>query len=67
MSILASILQQKLKGHGQYLDVSIMDGLISHSVMGLSNINSEKAFGIDLSDILNGLLHCYNLLNEHIV
>ena len=61
MSIMASILQQKLQGVGQYLDVSIMDGLIAHSVVGLSNINSEAEFGIDLSDMLNGLLNCYNL------
>ena len=61
MSILAAILQQKLQGKGQYLDVSIMDGLLAHSVVGMSNINSEETFGIDLSDMLNGLLHCYQL------
>ncbi len=61
MSILAAILQQKTQGKGQYLDVSIMDGLLSHSVVGFSNIKSEEIFGIDLSDMLNGLLHCYQL------
>jgi len=61
MSILAAILQQKIQGKGQYLDVSIMDGLLAHSVVGMSNIKSEEIFGIDLSDMLNGLLHCYQL------
>ena len=61
MSIMAAILQQKTQGIGQYLDVSIMDGLLSHSVVGMSNIKSEELFGVDLSDMLNGLLHCYQL------
>ncbi len=61
MSIMAAILQQKTQGVGQYLDVSIMDGLLSHSVVGMSNIKSKELFGIDLSDMLNGLLHCYQL------
>ena len=61
MSIMAAILQQKTQGIGQYLDVSIMDGLLSHSVVGMSNVKSEELFGVDLSDMLNGLLHCYQL------
>ena len=61
MSIMAALIQQKTQGVGQYLDVSIMDGLLSHSVIGVSNINSKEIFGLDLSDLLTGLLHCYQL------
>jgi len=61
MSIMAALLQQKLQGIGQYLDVSIMDGLVAHNVVAAANIGSESMVGFDTSDMLTGMLHCYNL------
>ena len=61
MSILAALVQQKLQGVGQYLDVSIMDGLLSHNVVAAANVDSKSLLGHDTSDMLNGMLHCYNI------
>ena len=61
MSILAALLQQKLQGVGQYLDVSILDGLLSHNSVAAANKDSKELLGFDTSDMLNGMLHCYNI------
>ncbi len=55
MGILAALIQQKMTGEGQYIDVSIMDGIIAHSTLALAHANStEQSF-------LTGVLPCYSI------
>ena len=61
MAILAAIISQKSTGMGQYLDVSMLDGLIAQNVVALAQKDSLESLGMDTADMLNGLLHCYNL------
>ena len=60
-TILAALLQQKLQGVGQYLDVAILDGLVAHNSVAAANKDSKELLGFDTSDMLNGMLHCYNI------
>lgn len=53
MAILAALVQQKMTGEGQYLDVAMMDGILAHSTPDLAQVNyGEKGF-------LTGALPCY--------
>ena len=61
MAILAAIISQKSTGIGQHLDVSMLDGLIAQNVVALAQKDSLESLGMDTADMLNGLLHCYNL------
>ncbi|PCJ82819.1 MAG: carnitine dehydratase [Flavobacteriales bacterium] len=61
MAILAAIIQQIKTGEGQYLDVSMLDGIVANSVVSLSHLSSKELLGIDTSGMLNGALHCYNI------
>ncbi|MBW8049266.1 MAG: CoA transferase [Cytophagales bacterium] len=61
MGILAALIQQKTTGVGQYIDVSIFDGVLAHSVTALAHLKSIERLGFDTSDMLNGALHCYNI------
>lgn len=55
MGILAALVQQKMTGEGQYIDVSIMDGLVAHTTTALAQVNhGEKSF-------LTGDLPCYSI------
>ena len=55
MGILAAIVQQKMTGEGQYIDVSIMDGILAHTTTALAQVNNN---GISF---LNGSLPCYSV------
>ncbi len=61
MGIMAAIIQRGKTGEGQYLDVSIYDGLISHSVIALSHMKSKETLGFETSGMLYGDLHSYNI------
>ena len=61
MGILAALIQQKTSGEGQYIDVSIFDGVLAHSVTALAHLKSMENYGVDTSDMLNGSLHCYSI------
>ncbi|HIA06306.1 MAG TPA: CoA transferase [Flavobacteriales bacterium] len=61
MAILAALISQTSTGKGQHLDVSMLDGLLAHNVVALAQKESVSSIGMDTSDILSGLLHCYNL------
>ncbi|MFH1320275.1 MAG: CaiB/BaiF CoA-transferase family protein [Bacteroidota bacterium] len=71
MGILAAIVQQKTTGEGQYIDVSIFDGILAHSATALSHLKSIENIGLDTSEMLSGALHCYNIYetkdSRHIV
>lgn len=55
MGILAALVQQKTTGEGQYLDVSIMDGILAHATTALAQVNhGEHGF-------LTGALPCYSI------
>lgn len=55
MGILAALVQQKMTGEGQYIDVSIMDGILAHATTSLAQVNhGEKGY-------LTGTLPCYSV------
>ena len=55
MGILAALVQQKITGEGQYIDVSIMDGILAHATPALAQVNyGEHGF-------LTGALPCYSI------
>lgn len=55
MGILAALVQQKMTGEGQYIDVSIMDGILAHATTSLAQVNhDEKGY-------LTGALPCYSV------
>lgn len=55
MGILAALVQQKMTGEGQYIDVSMMDGILAHSTTALAQVdNGEQSF-------LTGTLPCYSI------
>jgi alpha-methylacyl-CoA racemase len=70
LCILASIIQRAKTGKGDYIDISILDGLIAHSVTALANSRSIELSGMDTTDLLTGELHCYNIYetsdNRHV-
>lgn len=55
MGILAALVQQKMTGEGQYIDVSILDGIIAHTTIELSQLNN------DVQGFLTGALPCYSI------
>lgn len=55
MGILAALVQQKMSGEGQYLDVSIMDGVLAHSTLALAQIKNKT------EDFLTGDCPCYTI------
>lgn len=60
MGILAALVFQKTTGQGQYIDVSLMDGTLAHSVSALPELEGFK--DIDFNpDFLTGALPCYNV------
>ncbi|MBL4756012.1 MAG: CoA transferase [Flavobacteriales bacterium] len=61
MAILAALISKNTTGEGQHLDISMLDGLVSQNVVALAQKDSMKAIGMDTADLLNGLLHCYNV------
>lgn len=61
MGILAAIIQRGKTGEGQFVDVSIFDGLMAHSEVALSQLKSKEILGFDISGMLCGDLHCYNI------
>lgn len=61
MGILAAIIHRDKTGEGQFIDVSIFDGLLAHSVIALSHLNSKETLGFDSSGMLCGDMHCYNI------
>lgn len=55
MGILAALVQQKTTGEGQYIDVSIMDGILAHATAALAQVDhGEHGF-------LTGALPCYSI------
>ncbi len=52
MGILAALVQQKMTGEGQYIDVAMMDGVLAHATTALSQIRYGKG-------LLTGALPCY--------
>ncbi len=51
--ILAALVQQKMTGEGQYIDVSMLDGILAHQTLALAQVNNgDKSF-------LTGALPCY--------
>lgn len=55
MGILAALVQQKTTGEGQYIDVSIMDGILAHATTALAQVDhGEHGF-------LTGALPCYSI------
>ncbi|MDP1745053.1 MAG: CaiB/BaiF CoA-transferase family protein [Bacteroidota bacterium] len=55
MGILAALVQQKMTGEGQYIDVSIMDGILAHATTALAQVDhGEHGF-------LTGALPCYSI------
>ena len=55
MGILAALVQQKMTGEGQYIDVAMMDGVLAHTATALAMVNhGEQGF-------LTGALPCYNI------
>lgn len=55
MGILAALVQQKMTGEGQYIDVSIMDGVLAHATTALAQVDhGEQSF-------LTGALPCYSI------
>ncbi|MES2394629.1 MAG: CaiB/BaiF CoA-transferase family protein [Bacteroidota bacterium] len=55
MGILAALVQQKMTGEGQYIDVSIMDGILAHATPALAQVDhGEHGF-------LTGALPCYSI------
>ena len=55
MGILAALVQQKMTGVGQYIDVAMLDGVLAHTTTSLAQIDiSEKSF-------LTGTLPCYSV------
>ncbi|MBL4754024.1 MAG: CoA transferase [Flavobacteriales bacterium] len=61
MAILAAIISKNTTGKGQHLDISMLDGLVSQNVVALAQKDSMETMGMDTADMLNGLLHCYNV------
>lgn len=53
VGILAALVQQKVSGVGQYIDISMMDGLLAHHTTALAQLNSEQ------KGLLVGTLPCY--------
>ena len=60
MGILAALVYQKTTGQGQYIDVSILDGVLAHYVTALSSLESPKE-ALSINDLLTGKLPCYNI------
>ncbi len=54
MGILAALVQQKITGEGQYIDVSIMDGILAHTITSLAQVNNDDM------GFLTGSLPCYS-------
>lgn len=55
MAILAALVQQKVSGEGQYLDVSMLDGLLAHNTTSLAQIENDE------TNFLTGILPCYSI------
>ncbi|TAL59147.1 MAG: CoA transferase [Bacteroidetes bacterium] len=55
MAILAALVYQKTTGKGQYMDISMMDGVLAHSATALVNLSYPDA------DMLTGGLPCYTI------
>ena len=55
MAILAALVYQKTIGKGQYIDISIMDGVLAHSVTALASLSYPDG------DMLTGGLPCYTV------
>lgn len=60
MGILAALVQQKVTGKGQYLDVSMMDGVLAHRIAALPDIEGIEDANFN-SDFLTGGFPCYNI------
>ncbi|MEH0155733.1 CoA transferase [Limibacter armeniacum] len=59
MGILAAIIQKLRTGEGQYLDVSMMDGVMSHQAINLTQVKSEQQNQAFVVDLLSGNHPCY--------
>lgn len=55
MAVLAALVFQKTTGKGQYMDISMMDGILAHSATTLANLNYPDA------GMLTGELPCYTI------
>lgn len=64
MGILAALVQQKTSGEGQYIDVSMLDGVLAHTAPAMA----QAQFSDD--NFLTGTLPCYSIYptqdNKHI-
>ncbi|MBI2968547.1 MAG: CoA transferase [Bacteroidetes bacterium] len=57
MGILAALYQKKNTDKGQYIDVSILDGLLANNVTAVSDLSGKDFPG----GMLTGSLPCYNI------
>ena len=60
MSILAALVFQKTTGEGQYIDISLMDGTLAHSISALPQLENFKDANFN-PDFLAGAFPCYNI------
>lgn len=60
VGILAALVFQKTTGQGQYIDVSLMDGTLAHSISALPGLEGFKDANFN-PDFLTGALPCYNI------
>lgn len=60
MGILAALVYQRTTGQGQYIDVSILDGVLAHCVSALSNLHDGDDKD-SFTHMLTGGLPCYNV------
>jgi len=60
MGILAALLDARETGEGRYIDVSMTDSLLAHSVVALSALAATGQSSMRGEDALSGELPCYN-------
>lgn len=60
MGILAALLDAQRSGEGRYIDVSMTDSLLAHSVVALSTMMAVGRPADRGEDVLSGGLPCYN-------
>ena len=59
MGILTALIDAKTRGTGRYVDVSMTDSVLTHSVVALSSMLANGAPAERGDDILSGALACY--------
>jgi len=60
MGILAALIDAQARGRGHYIDVSMTDSLLAHSVLPLATMTASCQLAPRGEDMLSGGLACYN-------